>query len=126
MNTPTMYQRQLDRTLPEPSASFENQPGDPVDALAVHRDPSVREEPSASEEVAPQRGVAWVRPSELPSLLGSKVAGRGIDLQTELARRARQTPARTAATVSRRITRGQIARPEPTSRGTVDREGLGL
>lgn len=126
MNTPTTYQRRLDRTLPEPEGGFENHPSERVDELAIHRDPSVQEGPPSSEAAVTQSGVTWVRPSEMPTLLGSKVAGRGIDLQAELVRRTRRAPARMTANTSSRFTHGRISRPEPTTPKTVNREGLGL
>ena len=70
--------------------------------------------------------VAWVRPSEVPTLLGSKFVRRGIDLQSELTRRARRTPGAVASQASRRITRTSIARPDPTNPSLTDQKGLGL
>ena len=71
-------------------------------------------------------GVAWVRPSEMPTLLGSKFVRRGIDLQSELTRRARRTPGAAVSKASRRITRTSIARPDNASPSITDQEGLGL
>jgi hypothetical protein len=70
-----------------------------VSALARHRDPSLSEK--AGQMTKPQRGVAWVRPSELMTQAGGRVAGRGIDFEAELARRARRAPA-TAIRAGRR------------------------
>lgn len=124
MNTPEPYERRLDRTLPEPAHAPE--PEKAVDAFAVHRDPSVptaevRQEPDRS-----QPSVAWVRPSDMPTLLGSKFVRRGIDLQAELTRRARRTPGAAVSKASRRITRTSIARPDNASPSISDQEGLGL
>lgn len=124
MNTPEPYQRRLDRTLPEPAPTPEAEKAG--DALAVHRDPSV---PTAEAKQAAERsqpGVAWVRPSEMPTLLGSKFVRRGIDLQAELTRRARRTPGAAVSKASRRITRTSIARPDTTSPSITNQEGLGL
>jgi len=53
------------------------------------------------------KGVAWIRPTELAAYAAPMV-GRGIDLQAELIRRARRTP----ATATRAIQRGI---PHPAS-----------
>ena len=84
--------------------------------LARHRDPSLRSELSAREQA--QKRIAWVRPTELGSYLGPKV-GRGIDLQAELVRRARRTPATTTRTLRHP---GPVRSLTPTP----SQEGLGL
>lgn len=93
-----------------------------VSTLAVHRDPShspaVRHGP---ESVKGQRSIAWVRPAELMTTLGSDRLRRGIDLEAELARRARRTPAQAAWKVRRRITRNAIGRPEASAPTISDR-----
>lgn len=122
MNTDEFYVRHDDRQLP-PEPSLAPTPDPAVSALAVHRDPSVP--PPSEAEPTPQRGIAWVRPTELPTLLGSKVAGRGIDLQSELVRRSRRTPI-SAARASRRITRSSISRSEPATPTASRGEELGL
>lgn len=124
MNTPESYERRLDRTLPEPAPTPEAEKA--VDALAVHRDPSVPTAEATQEAERSQPGVAWVRPSEMPTLLGSKFVRRGIDLQAELTRRARRTPGAAVSKASRRITRTSIARPDTSSPGITNQEGLGL
>ncbi len=123
MNTPEPYERRLDRTLLEPGPTPEAERG--VDALAVHRDPSVPAE-ARQETERSQPSVAWVRPSEMPTLLGSKVVRRGIDLQADLTRRARRTPGMGVSKASRRITRTSIARPDTAGPSITDQEGLGL
>lgn len=124
MNTPESYERRLDRTVPEPTASPEAER--PVDALAVNRDPSVPAAQAGQETDRSQPSVAWVRPSEMPTLLGSKFVRRGIDLQSELARRARRTPGAAASKAARRITRTSIAKSDIASPTIGDQEGLGL
>lgn len=124
MNTPEPYERRVDRTLPEPAPTPEAERG--VDALAVHRDPSVPAAEARQEIDRSQPSVAWVRPSEMPTLLGSKVVRRGIDLQAELTRRARRTPGTAVSKASRRITRTSIARPDNPGPSITDQEGLGL
>lgn len=97
-----------------------------VSALAVHRDPSQSPtERRAPEDVKAKRTIAWVRPSELVTTLGSDRLRRGIDLEAELARRARRTPAQAAWRVRRRITRNAIGRPE-SSAPTVTDQGIRL
>ena len=124
MNTPDPYERRLDRTLPE--AAPVPKAEESVDALAVHRDPSAPAGEVAQEPEHSRPGVAWVRPSEMPTLLGSKFVRRGIDLQAELTRRARRTPGAAVSKASRRITRTSIARLDPASPSIADQEGLGL
>lgn len=124
MNTPDPYVRRLDRTPPEPAPTPDAEKA--VDALAVYKDPSVPSSGARQEADRSHRSVAWVRPSEMPSLLGSKFVRRGIDLQAELTRRARRTPGSAVSKASRRITRTSIARPDNTSPGITDQEGLGL
>ncbi len=69
-------------------------------ALARHRDPSLTKKTQASAEEAAKKkkerpGVEWVRPSELLVSRSGRVAGRGIDFQAELSRRARRLPGQT-------------------------------
>lgn len=97
-----------------------------ISALGVHRDPS--QSPAqrrGPEEFKAKRTIAWVRPSELVTTLGSDRLRRGIDLEAELARRARRTPAQAAWKVRRRITRNAIGRPE-SSAPTVTDQGIRL
>lgn len=79
------------------------------------------------------RGVVWVRPSELMSMAGARIAGRGIDFHAELARRARR-PAVQAVAMSRRAI-SELARrlPPVTAFGRAGhpaagatRSGIGL
>lgn len=58
-------------------------------AFAVHRDPSMS---SGSPGSRVGRGIEWVRPSDLIAASSAHVAGRGIDLHTELTRQARRIP----------------------------------
>lgn len=124
MNTPEPYERHLDRTLPEATSTTE--PDRAVEALAVHRDPSL---PGARTQVVPEQPrptVAWVRPSELPTLIGAPWIRRSIDLQAELTRRARRTPRTVATKAGRRISRTAIASPETASPTTTSVQELGL
>jgi hypothetical protein len=124
VNTPEPYERRLDRTFPEPAPTPEAEKA--VDALAVHRDPSVPTAEDKQETQRSQPSVAWVRPSEMPTLLGSKVVRRGIDLQAELTRRARRTPGAAVSKASRRVTRTSIARHDTEGPSITDQQGLGL
>lgn len=124
MNTPEPYERHLDRTLPEAPSTPEHDTA--FEALTVHRDPSL---PGATAQAAPDHPrptVAWVRPSELPTLIGAPWTRRGIDLQAELTRRARRTPRTVATKAGRRISRTAIARPEAASPTATATEELGL
>jgi hypothetical protein len=123
MNNNQYYERRDDRTITAEQPLPQPQPPDTVAALAVHRDQSV---PTSSEtDVKVHRGIAWVRPSELPTLIGSKWAARGIDLQSELVRRSRHAPI-SAAKAARRVSRTAIARPEPVTSTVATTEELGL
>lgn len=123
MNNNEFYEWREDRAMPEQPMP-QPQIGVAVNALALQRDPSV---PAANEptEPTPQRGIAWVRPSELPTLVGSKLANRGIDLQSELVRRSRRAPIK-AAKAGRRISGTAIARPEQVTPTVTSTEELGL
>lgn len=124
MNDIEFYDRRDDRALTPEQTVAQPHPEESVANLAVHRDPSVPDGGPRSDR-RPQRGVAWVRPSELPAMLGSTWAGRGIDLQSELVRRSRRVPIR-AARAGRRISRSGIARPAPASPMVAASEELGL
>lgn len=125
MNNNEFYGRLEDRALTPEQSPPQPRPEESVAALAVHRDPSAPEAAAPSNDPKSQRGIAWVRPSELPTMLGSKWAGRGIDLQSDLVRRSRRAPI-TAARAGRRISRSAIARPEPASATVAASEELGL
>ena len=58
----------------------------------------------------PGTGIVWVRASDLLSSGTGRIAGRGLNLETELARRARRIPAAT-----RRAIRGGTHRLPPLS-----------
>lgn len=122
MNTPDPYDRRTDRNLDE-ATKLAEQPSEPS-ALAVHGDPSRPKSATTSEPDRSRPSIAWVRPSDLPTAIGAPWARRGIDLQAELSRRARRSPAKATARVGPRITRTAIARPETTT--ATSREGLEL
>jgi len=119
------HEHRTDRTL-DPAPRTTEAPEAEVSALAVHSDPS--QSPAERRGPEPAKGqkmIAWVRPSELVTTLGSHSLRRGIDLEAELARRARRTPAQAAWKVRRRITRNAIGRPE-ASAPTVTDQGIRL
>lgn len=123
MNTEAPYERRLDRALPEftPTVSLPTTP----EVLAVHRDPSTPQAvPPGREPVRPT--IAWVRPSEVPTLIGARWVGRGIDLQTELTRRGRRAPAAAATEATRRVIRPAIGRPQSFAPPANRSEGLEL
>jgi len=102
MNTQQPYRRRVDRatreldTTPVPDGSTDvATPAEPLPLGTRGHSPGMDGQ---------RRTVAWVRVSELHAVLGSRVAGRGIDLQSELARRARRAP---SAAASRVLTLGQ-------------------
>lgn len=117
MNTESLYRRQEaavpQRPLTEPAA-------EQVSQLGVHGDPS---KSVPSKPALPTRSIAWVRPSDMPTVVAGSVIGRGIDLHAELLRRTRRTAV--TASARRRINCTSIARPEPTS-PTTHPEGVSL
>lgn len=124
MNTPEPYERSLERALPQVLETPEPEPT--VNPLSVHRDPSLQESPPTKANEADRRTVAWIRPSDLPTTIGAPWVGRGIDLQSELTRRARRTPRFAAATTGQRISRTSIARPRVALPTITSAEELGL
>lgn len=122
MNNNDHCERRDDRVVPN-HANPQPQTDQVVSALAHHRDPSVPTTPDGPAPKA-ERGIAWVRPSELPTLIGSKWAARGIDLQGELVRRSRRAPRR-AARAGHKITRSAISRPESATPTVSTTEELG-
>ena len=80
--------------------------------LAIHGDPS-RPQIEARSTPLSKNGVAWVRPSDLPTLIGSRLIGRGLDLKAELVRRAKLPVGPRAPKA--RTTKTAIADPEPPS-----------
>lgn len=123
MNNNDFYERRVDRVLPD-EAPPQPQSDTSTAALAVHRDPSAPSTP-ANKAAKSERGIAWVRPSELPTLIGSSWGRRGIDLQSELVRRSSRAPLK-AARAGRGITRSAIARSELASPAVARTEELGL
>ena len=114
MNTYAEYRRHSYR--PPEQAAVPDAVAPAGSELARHGDPSLQSDQPAREQA--QKRVAWVRPTELGSYVGPMV-GRGIDLQAELVRRARRTP----ATATRTIRHPAPSRPTPSA---ASPEGLGL
>ena len=106
--------------------------------LARHRDPSLTDKDVAAAAAKKKaRGVEWVRPSDLLVSRSARLAGRGLDFQAELSRRARRLPGQTyRATRTGMRTMSERARRLPPAtafgRGSgerfswVSRSGIGL
>ena len=95
-----------------------------MDALAAHRDPSIPAATNLANASPRPRGIAWVRPTELPTVVGSAWVGRGIDLQSDLVRRSRRAPFK-AARAGRRTSRTAMTiskSAEPTATSIQERE----
>ena len=110
---------------------------DAIEASHTSRrvDPAV--DPALSREHRVGSGVEWVRPSDLLVSRSARLAGRGIDFQAELSRRARRLPGQTyRATRTGMRTMSERARRLPPAtafgRGSgerfswVSRSGIGL
>ena len=107
MNTHLGYQHHGRRVLPQTHVATAVQPTPTelsLESLAIHPDPSLPASGSVPVGRGSGPGVGWVRLSDLGSLVGATVAGRGIDLQADLARRARRAPL-TAGRAVRRVVR---------------------
>ena len=115
MNTHAEYRR---HNYSPAETSYSPEASHDVNQLAHDADPSLTQaQPPTGTS---SRRVAWIRPTELASFTGPLI-GRGIDLQTELIRRARRTPKTATRAARRRI--GQSLHPERT---TPREEGIGL
>ena len=115
MNTHAEYRRHNHRPSEAPHSP---EASHDANQLAHDADPSLTQaQPPTGTS---SRRVAWIRPTELASFTGPLI-GRGIDLQTELIRRARRTPITATRAARRRF--GQSLHPERT---TTRKEGLGL
>ncbi|MGE4429095.1 MAG: hypothetical protein AB7G37_21805 [Solirubrobacteraceae bacterium] len=92
---------------PRPINAPVERPEPEVSELAVHGDPSRQGAAArtAPETAAGRRTVAWVRPTDLFVSLSGRASGRGIDFQTELARRTRRLPSNAVAVSRRGIAR---------------------
>lgn len=116
MNTHAEYRRHGYRPPEGPVTGPASE--EEVSQFAHHRDPSLVS--GSTTPAGSKKGIAWVRPTDLATY-AAPLIGRGIDLQAELIRRARRTP----ATTTRAIQRGLPQSPSPTS--PVNRqEGLQL
>ena len=112
MNTHAEYRRLSYRPDSPSTAPTEAE----ISQLAHHRDPSIA---ATTPSTPSSKQIAWVPPTELATYAAPMIA-RGIDLQAELVRRARRTPAT--------ATRG-LHRPAPVSSPETPaprQEGLGL
>ena len=109
-----------DRDVRSRASGPEEAEGAEMSALARHRDPSARRQRAGTTRTAdagrPGRGVTWVRPSDLMTQAGGRIAGAGISFEAELARRARRAPV-SAVVASRRAIRTRQAERENLHRG---------
>ena len=108
MNTPATYIRDTQMVM---STDGKDQPS-PVHHVAVHGDPSVRRSPVAGPGTA-GRSVTWVRPSELPTMVGTSAASRALAVHSTWAGRVRRAPARVTRSAVARATVG----PQPEQTG---------
>jgi hypothetical protein len=116
MNTHAEYRRHSYRP-PEPPAPLPHTEA-AASALAHHRDPSLSAKGKPPASTA--KGIAWVRPTELPTYV-TPMVGRGIDLHAELIRRLRRSPVTTARSLNRGIPHSPA--PAPPANRT---DGLSL
>ena len=121
MNTHVEYRRHGHRP-PHPVAATDpaDQLDDPDSRLAHHRDPSLADGAPVRPPTA--AGVAWVRPTDMAAY-AAPILGRGIDLQADLIRRARRTPASTAQTLPRLMGHPASATPQPATTATAATAG---
>ncbi len=101
--------RDPQRVVPTPADEALSVPRDRPEPEAVTTPEAVRAAQVARTEkrhaaVVRGRGVEWVRPTDLMARHSANVAGRGLDIQAELARRAR-TPLRVGIQAARDRTR---------------------
>lgn len=88
MNDHTETHRiELPETRPEATEGSEAERS----AFAVHRNPSLATT-AGDRSSRVGRGIAWVRPTDLIASSTARIAGRGINFQSELAHRARRAP----------------------------------
>lgn len=88
-----------------------------VSVLAHRKDPSLtRNDKQSPADGKRPPGVEWVRPSDLMTRGGSRVAGRGIDFQAELARRSRRGIVQAGRATGRGVTRAGHAVSERARR----------
>jgi len=136
-NPPTPLVRSDEDAAAEPRTIRTTPEAEEVSELARHGDPSQTKKPVDHKDAAKtDRGVAWVRPSELMSQAGGRVAGRGIDFHAELALRARRLPGETvrATRHSARVLSRRARRLPPVSAfgrsgqpsSATSRSGIGL
>jgi len=112
MNTHADYRRYSHRP-PEPAADPQGTESE-TNQLTHHRDPSLTS--SRKTPATANKGVAWVRPTDLPTY-AAPLVGRGIDLQAELVRRARRAPRTAARRLHRPAPSTPAAMPAPIQEG---------
>jgi hypothetical protein len=95
-------------TVPNPEREPTEPPRERPEPVAVEETPeAVRAAQVARDDkrhaLVRARGVEWVRPTDLLARHSATLAGRGIDFQTELARRARAPLAAGMRRLSERV-----------------------
>lgn len=116
------------RTEPAPGGNAE------ISERAHHQDPSLADQPTTVGTAGrtSRREVVWVRPTDLLAARSARIAGRGLDFHTELARRARRMPVQAAGTSRRAIRDRALRLPPVTAFGQsapdtgASRSGIGI
>ena len=124
MTSPDFLEREPESPAPAEPPSTRAAPS----PLAVHGDPS---HPDPGQGFAPahatgtaQRGqVAWVAPAEMPALVGRKLLGRAVEVQSAFARRNWRAPVRLTRAVVGGLDRSPtlVADTGPTPSPSVTR-----
>jgi hypothetical protein len=126
VNTPEPYERRTDPSHAQP----EPPPGaSEVAALAVHKDPSLHAEQSASADSGEQAGrsIAWIRPADLIASAGSGRLRHAADAQADVVRLYRRAPLTAVSRFRGRVSRSSIVRSDPAIRtSTSPTEGVEL
>lgn len=129
MNTDGFYRHHPDHAAEPrqdpPAPAPTPAPAPEVSPLAVHGDPSQAAAPTGTtpEPTNAQRAIQWVRPSELPTMLGGRYVRKGMDAQAQLTRRVRRATGMVASRGRVRISRTAIGHSDALNR----REGgIGL
>ena len=122
MNTEQRYERHelaQEPTRESGASGAEHSP------FALHGDPSQTQQQA---EPRPTRSVQWVRPSELPAVVGSRYVRLSIDANSEVAKATRRAPRTAISRIRNRVSRRGIATPPPAPPHTTSttREGIGL
>ena len=72
------------------AANLRRRERDTLDRTPLVGDPDAMAEAEQQNQVRRARGVEWVRPTDLMNRSSAALAGRGIDLEVDLARKSRE------------------------------------